>query len=528
MSATDDFAQKPKSLLGQACENFADIFRWRQRVTIIDEHGQERQEWQSPERPKNPLKLLAMLSLTNWLYYIVGFAAWTCDGFDFHSVSISLTRLSAFYNVSKTDVSTAITLTLLLRSVGAAVFGVAGDYWGRKWPMVINMILIGLLQIATVYARTFNEFLAVRALFGIGMGGIWGGAVSMALENVPSEARGLLSGCLQQGYSFGYVLAAIFNLTLVPKGGKQGFHILFWIGAGSSIFVGLARACFPESKQFLEAKKLKGRGAGMNAFRTQVKTVFRTQWKMMFYCCILMAWFNYYSHTTQDTYAAMVEVGLGYSKNDSSKAAILMKTGACIGGAIIGYLSQFFGRRRTIFWSAILSACLIPAWILPSSLGGLMAGGFMLQFFVQGAWGVIPIHLNELAPPAFRASFGGIVYQVGNMISSPSAQLVTAISENTYYTNAHGKRAQAFGPVMGIATAIIAVGIAVWIGIGIERKGSHFEAASAAIAAVEQERMPEGVNDDLEAGSRGSEEEKDVKAASGEAKTELYTVTKDA
>ena len=465
------------------------------------------------------------MTATNWLYYLVGLAAWTVDGYDFHSVSISMTRLSSFYGVSKTDISTAITLTLLLRSAGAVIFGIASDYYGRKWPMVINMFIIGALQVATVYAHTYQEFLAVRSLFGIGMGGIWGGAISMALENVPTEARGLLSGILQQGYSLGYVFAAVFNLTLAPKGGNHGFRTLFWIGAGASFFVGVVRALFPESKQFIEAKKAKGRGTGVAAFRSQIKDVFRTQWKMMFYCCILMAWFNYYSHSTQDTYAAMVEVGFGYSKNDSSKAAILMKTGACVGGAVIGYVSQFFGRRRSIVVSALISACLIPAWILPKTLGGLMAGGFMLQFFVQGAWGVIPIHLNELAPPAFRASFPGIAYQIGNMISSPSAQIITAISENTFYTNSKGERAEAFGPVMGVATAIIALGIAVWVAIGIEKKGSQFENAKAAIAAVEPQSAyaHKNVSDDLESGH-------DVKSSSDENKHQLpvSTVTKDA
>ncbi|PWN52764.1 MFS general substrate transporter [Violaceomyces palustris] len=509
-----------KGLLGQAAQNFGDLFRWRQRVTIIDKDGNETTEWQSPEPLKNPIRLLRQLSATNWLYYIVGLAAWTVDGYDFHSVSLSLTNLSKFYGVSKTDVSTSITLTLLLRSLGAVVFGIAADFYGRKWPMVLNMFIIGALQIGTVYASTYNQFLAVRSLFGIGMGGIWGGAISMALENVPNEARGLLSGILQQGYSLGYVFAAIFNLTLAPRGGPHGFRTLFWIGAGASFFVGIVRACFPESKQFIEAKKAAGRGAGTKAFRAQFATCVRTQWRMIIYCCILMAWFNYYSHSTQDTYPTMLISGFGFSQNDSSKASILMKTGACVGGAVIGYISQSFGRRRTIVLSALMSGLLIPAWILPHSLGGLMAGGFMLQFFVQGAWGVIPVHLNELAPPAFRASFPGIAYQIGNMISSPSAQIVTAISENTTYTNFRGDKAEAFGPVMAVATAIIVVGIITWVGVGVEKKGSHFEAAAAATVVVDGEARQKN---DLETGlgstSDVNESFEDEKKGQNEVKT---------
>ena len=152
---------------------------------------------------RNPFSLFAQLSPTGWLFFIVGFASWTADAFDFHALSIQTTKLAEYYETSNTNISTAITLTLLLRSIGAAFFGLAGDQFGRKWPMVINMLVLGLLQIATIYSATFQQFLAVRALFGLFMGGVYGNAIAMALENCPVEARGLMSGILQQGYSFG-------------------------------------------------------------------------------------------------------------------------------------------------------------------------------------------------------------------------------------------------------------------------------------------------------------------------------------
>lgn len=192
-----------------------------------------------------------------------------------------------------------------------------------------------------------------------------------------------------------------------------------------------------------------------------------------------MTWFNYYSHTSQDSYTTFMRTQKGMNNHDASIASILMKTGACVGGTIIGYLSQWVGRRRAMVVSALISACIIPAWILPTSLGGLSASGFVIQFFVQGAWGVIPIHLNELAPPAFRSSFPGITYQLGNMISSPSAQIVNAIAESHLITtpSSDGEPVPAYGPVMGVATAIIALGIAVTAAIGPEKRGSHFEHA---------------------------------------------------
>lgn len=172
--------------------------------------------------------------------------------------------------------------------------------------------------------------------------------------------------------------------------------------------------------------------------------------------------------------------GKALPNDKASRASIIMKVGACVGGAIIGYLSQFYGRRRSIIVSAILSGLIIPAWILPEGEKALSATGFFMQFFVQGAWGVIPIHLNELSPPAFRSSFPGITYQIGNMISSPSAQIVNAVAEKTFINDVNGERAPAYGPTMGVATAIIVVGIVITTAFGPEKRGRHFEMAGVA------------------------------------------------
>ena len=205
-----------------------------------------------------------------------------------------------------------------------------------------------------------------------------------------------------------------------------------------------------------------------------------------------MTWFNYYSHTSQDSYTTFMLTQKEMDNKHASIASILMKTGACVGGTCIGYLSQWIGRRRAMCGAALMSAILIPAWILPTGMGALSATGFLMQFFVQGACesnlivmglaqanvvvgGVIPIHLNELSPPAFRSSFPGITYQLGNMISSPSAQIVNALAESNFITLPSGDRVSAYGPVMGIATAIIALGIVVTAALGPEKRGSKFE-----------------------------------------------------
>lgn len=175
----------PDGIIATAKQSFGDLFRWKQRVVVTNESGETHAEWQAPEPIQNPISLLMQLGARDWLFFLVGFFAWTADAFDFHALSIQTVKLSKYYHRSKTDISTAITLTLLLRSVGAAFFGLAGNRFGRKWPMVINMIVLGILQIATIYSRTFQQFLAVRSLFGLFMGGVYGNAIAMALEHCP-------------------------------------------------------------------------------------------------------------------------------------------------------------------------------------------------------------------------------------------------------------------------------------------------------------------------------------------------------
>ncbi|KAJ6180470.1 hypothetical protein N7519_010931 [Penicillium mononematosum] len=455
----------PDGMFATARQSIGDLFVWKQRVEVTNEHGETYAEWQSPERIKNPFGLMAQLSARDWVFFIVGLAAWTADAFDFHALSIQTVKLADYYGRSKTDISTAITLTLLLRSVGAAFFGLAGDKYGRKWPMVLNMIILGILQIATIYSKTFQQFLAVRSLFGLFMGGVYGNAISMALEHCPVNARGLMSGILQQGYSMGYVFAACANLGV--GGGTDTWKTVFWIAAGISIAVGLVRICFPESQSFIEAKKAGKRTMKAGEFWRETISMLGKEWRMCVYCIILMTWFNYYSHTSQDSYTTFMLTEKELENDGASRASILMKTGACVGGTIIGYLSQF--------------VVLIPAWILPEGERSLSATGFFMQFFIQGAWGVIPVHLAELSPPAFRSSFTGLTYQIGNMISSPSSQIINAVAESTFITSAAGHRVEAYGPVMGVATAIIALGIMVTAAVGPEKRGRRFESVVAGV-----------------------------------------------
>ncbi|KAJ8127613.1 hypothetical protein O1611_g6023 [Lasiodiplodia mahajangana] len=464
-----------KGIIPTAKQSLADLFKWKQRVVVTNELGETHAEWQSPAPLKNPFSLMAMLSARDWVFFFVGWFAWTADAFDFHALSIQTVKLSKYYQTSKTAITTAITLTLLLRSVGATIFGLLGDRYGRKWPMVINLIVLGALQIGTIYSGTFQEFLAVRSLFGLFMGGVYGNAVAMALENCPpvrTEARGFMSGILQQGYSFGYVLAAITNLGVGDA--VESWKTVFWVAAALSFAAGLLRCCFPESKQFREAKAA-GKHITATDFWTETKEMLSAEWRMCIYCTILMSWFNYYSHTSQDSYTTFCLEQKELSNAAATRASILMKTGAVVGGSITGYVSQWFGRRRSIVLAAFISGLLIPAWILVEGERALSVTSFFIQFFVQGAWGIIPIHLSELSPPAYRSTFPGLTYQLGNAISSPSAQIVNAISESHFVRSKSGRIVEAYGPTMGIATAIIVLGIMVTTALGPEKRGREFE-----------------------------------------------------
>jgi MFS family permease len=242
-----------RGILPSRKQSFCDLFIWKQRVEITNSNGETNTEWRSPEPLKKPISLFMQLSARDWLFFVMGFVAWTADAFDFHALSIQTVKLAEYYGESKSNITTAITLTLLLRSIGAALFGLAGDRFGRKWPMAVNMIILGALQIATIYSSTFQQFLGVRSLFGLFMGGVYGNAIAMALEHCPTNARGLMSGILQQGCSFGYVIAACANLGV---GGSTGsWKTVFWIGTGLSSASESSESSSPNPSNSLQRRR---------------------------------------------------------------------------------------------------------------------------------------------------------------------------------------------------------------------------------------------------------------------------------
>jgi len=427
---------------------------------------------------------LKQLTLMQVLLFISGLIAWTTDAMDFFSVSLSVTSLGKQFDKKTNSITTSITLTLLFRSLGALVFGLLSDRFGRKWPLIFNLLLCCVFELGTGFVSTFSQFLALRAIFGIAMGGIWGLASATALENLPVQLRGLASGVLQEGYALGYLIAAVVNLTLVPEQ-KEGWRALFWTAAGLSFLAAVIRVCLPESEVFLRAQKLereKALTAGIdNGTARKTKTfvketgkMLKLHWKLWIYSVLLMSGFNFLSHGSQDLYPTYIEVTKHKSAHEATVATIIGNCGALVGGAFAGAMSQFIGRRLTICICIIWVGAFIPLWIIPTSFGGLSAGAFFIQVGVQGAWGVIPIFLNELSPPAFRALFPGLSYQLGNMVSSASAQIEATGGEHQT-TLVDGVKTPNYATVQGIFIGVVAAFTLFMTIIGPENHGAQFE-----------------------------------------------------
>ncbi|KIX97368.1 uncharacterized protein Z520_06820 [Fonsecaea multimorphosa CBS 102226] len=376
----------------------------------------------------NPFKLLAMLNTQQWLFFLVAFLGWSWDAFDFFTVSLTVSDLAETFNKSNTDITWGITLVLMFRSVGSTIFGIAADRYGRKWPFIINNILFIALELGTGFTQTYGQFLAVRALFGIAMGGLYGNAAATALEDCPEAARGLISGMLQQGYAFGYLLATAFARALVNTT-SHGWRPLFWFGACPPVLIILFRLMLPETHTFRARQALRAQqGSLAGTFISEGRVALKKHWLLLIYMVLLMAGFNFMSHGSQDLYPTMLTNQFRFSPNAVTVTQVVANLGAMTGGTVIGYCSQIFGRRFSIIFISIVGGALLYPYTFVTSKA-VIAAAFFEQFCVQGAWGVIPIHLMELSPGSLRTFVVGTSYQLGNLASSASSTIESTIGE---------------------------------------------------------------------------------------------------
>jgi SHS family lactate transporter-like MFS transporter len=387
---------------------------------------------------------------------VASFLGWTLDAFDFFLMVFVLADIAKEFGTDIANVSIAILLTLAMRPIGAFLFGRAADRFGRRPALMVNILCYSVLEFASGLAPNLAALLTLRALYGIAMGGEWGVGASLAMESIPPRSRGLVSGLLQAGYPTGYLLASLVYGLLFSVIGWRG---MFMVGILPAFLVFYVRRTVPESPSWRRGAE---RAGGL--------ALVKEHWRLGLYAVLLMTAFNFFSHGTQDLYPTFLRVQHGFSPRVVGTIAVVYNIGAILGGIVFGSLSERIGRRRAIVIAALLSLPAIPLWVMPSTPILLAVGAFLMQFLVQGAWGVIPAHLNELSPDSARATFPGFVYQLGNLLASANAtmQAWVAAQHNGDY-----------GFALAITAIIVALLIAALTGFGVEARGVRFGTAKA-------------------------------------------------
>src|SRR6266853_959996 len=339
---------------------------------------------------------------------LAGFLGWTLDAFDFFIVVFLFDTLAHQFGVTKKEIVLTITATLAMRPVGALLFGLLADRYGRRIPLMANVIYFSIIEVLCGFSPNFTIFIILRALFGIGMGGEWGVGASLAMESAPTRLRGILSGILQSGYSIGYLLAAIAARFLLPH---WGWRPMFWIGALPALLALYIRTKVPESEAWRQHRA---------ASTGEVLRVVARQWRRFVYLVLLMTFMMFLSHGTQDLYPDFLQEVHKVSVASRANIAMIYNVGAVVGAILFGFLSQAAGRRKGMLAALALSLLVIPLWAFSTSLMMLIIGAFVMQMGVQGAWGVIPVHLNELSADAARGLMPGLAYQLGILFASPT------------------------------------------------------------------------------------------------------------
>jgi SHS family lactate transporter-like MFS transporter len=385
---------------------------------------------------------------------LASFLGWTLDAFDFFILVFILKAIAEEFHTDVTAVSTAIFLTLAMRPIGALIFGLSADRYGRRVTLMVNVLLYSLFEFLSGFSTSLTMLIVLRVLYGIAMGGEWGVGASLALESIPDRTRGIVSGVLQAGYPCGYLLASLVYFFLFPVIGWRG---MFMIGVLPALLVFYIRRSVQESPSFL---------ANQHRKRQPFFSVVKDNLPLFIWAVILMTAFNFFSHGTQDIYPTFLQTQRAYSTHTVGAIAIVYNIGAIIGGLFFGSLSQRIGRRRAIVIASLIAIPIAPLWAYGSGPVMLAIGAFLMQFFVQGAWGVVPAHLNELSPDEVRGTFPGVAYQLGNLLASGNATMQAGLA-------AHWNGDYAFALVL--VAVIVAAAVALLAGFGYERKDVSFE-----------------------------------------------------
>src|SRR6266566_2215005 len=421
--------------------------------------------------------------------FMASFLGWTLDAFDFFLVTFVTLRIAKDFSVALPAIAFAISLTLMLRPVGALIFGILADRFGRRTPLMVDIICYSIIELLTAFSPNYIVFLLLRGLFGVAMGGEWGLGSSLAMESLPTQSRGLFSGILQQGYACGYLLAAIAYFIVFTFFPYFGWRTMFVIGVLPALLVVYIRFGVTESPVW-EHQQVLHRERGTNVWQGMGNAIKR-HWLLFVYLIILMTAFNSLSHGTQDLLPTFLQAQLKLGVNATSTITIIANIGAIIGGILFGYYSQNWGRRRAIIVACVLGIIMIPLWVgfirIPglSLLASIAVGAFLLQFMVQGAWGIIPVHLNELSPTDVRGTFPGFAYQLGNLFASFIVTIEGIVAENL---------GSAKNPDYALALAYFSAGaflaVIIFTAIGREAKGIEFMKSVEAEEEAQSEMAP--------------------------------------
>jgi SHS family lactate transporter-like MFS transporter len=387
---------------------------------------------------------------------LASFLGWTLDAFDYFLLTLVIVGVAREFHTDTKAVTYGLFLTLAARPLGALIFGRLADRYGRRPVLMVDVVLFSVFELATAFSTSLTMLLALRFLFGVAMGGEWGIGASLAMESIPPKSRGLVSGLLQSGYPCGFFLAALANWRLVDAIGWRG---LFVVGALPAVLVLYIRRKVPESPVWQA-------GQHQHA-RADVWQAMRGHWKLFAYMVVLMCAFNAFSHGSQDMYHTFEEVNLHLPTGSGMNfvLAALLNLGALAGGLFFGAWSERVGRRKAMIVAALLAIPVIPLWMYGGSLWLLGLGAFLIQVMVQGAWGVVPTHLNELSPDGVRGTLPGFAYQLGNLLAAGTA------TAQTWLAYRHGGD---FAWAMSLWIAVVAVVLAALVWLGPEARGVGF------------------------------------------------------
>jgi SHS family lactate transporter-like MFS transporter len=395
--------------------------------------------------------------------FVASYLGWTLDAFDFFLMVFVLRAVAAEFHSDVKAVSVAVTLTLAMRPLGALVFGMLGDRFGRRPVLMADILLFSVLELASAFAPSLTVLLILRAAFGFAMGGEWGLGASLTMETIPTKSRGAVSGVLQVGYPSGFLLASIVYGLLFDHVGWRG---MFMVGVLPALLVVFIRRNVEESPAW---HRMRSRP------RPPIGELVRRHWMLFVYIVVLMTAFNFFSHGTQDLYPTFLQAQRKLDTHTVSTIVIIANIGAIVGGLSFGALSQRLGRRRAIIMAALCALPVIPLWAFSTNLALIALGGFLIQICVQGAWGVIPVHLNELSPDEVRATFPAFTYQLGNLLASGNATLQAGFAKDR-----GGNYALALAVIGGAA----ALSVALLAFLGREKHSVEFGADTSEVAAT--------------------------------------------